>query len=357
MTVVCPRLNPFASNPIVITSLNQYELRLSTYDRVPGTKVTLSCVDDLEVQGQSVISCQEDGYWNFESRPFCAKPSLYGAPTVDDPVNSDLPESAKILIGVMVAVTLIMTIIMIFISCLIRRKMRELQKHQKLREEISPSEDEDQRKRGLVFINNNPQTQQSLNDYDYTAVTSSDISVNESRNDVSVAAHLSKRESTNRFSPKPTTKPVNNGQKGRRHSEIIQRKNINHDTQNPSSNNDSARIFQSVNAGLREEVKKQNSRRQRSLSAAGFESVASTNPSPNSENVNHLRSSKNNQMNNVASIFAISGRSNGSLHRGSISLGEEDEHHTDLTEINTDAMSYGRDPFLWKSVPHDWNSH
>jgi hypothetical protein len=76
VTVVCPRLNPFAADPIVITSLNQYELRLSTYDRVPGTIVTLSCVDDLEVQGQSVISCQENGYWNFESRPFCASMSL-----------------------------------------------------------------------------------------------------------------------------------------------------------------------------------------------------------------------------------------------------------------------------------------
>lgn len=76
ISVVCPRLNPFASDPIVITSLNQYELRLSTYDRTPGTEVTLTCVDDLQIQGQSVITCQDDGNWNFESRPYCASKNM-----------------------------------------------------------------------------------------------------------------------------------------------------------------------------------------------------------------------------------------------------------------------------------------
>lgn len=63
-------------DPIVITSLNQYELRLSTYDRTPGTEVTLTCVDDLQIQGQSVITCQDDGNWNFESRPYCASKNM-----------------------------------------------------------------------------------------------------------------------------------------------------------------------------------------------------------------------------------------------------------------------------------------
>lgn len=76
ISVVCPRLNPFASDPIVITSLNQYELRLSTYDRKPGTEVTLTCVDDLQIQGQSVITCQDDGNWNFDSRPYCASRNM-----------------------------------------------------------------------------------------------------------------------------------------------------------------------------------------------------------------------------------------------------------------------------------------
>lgn len=76
ISVVCPRLNPFALDPIVITSLNQYELRLSTYDRTPGTEVTLTCVDDLQIQGQSVITCQDDGNWNFESRPYCASKNM-----------------------------------------------------------------------------------------------------------------------------------------------------------------------------------------------------------------------------------------------------------------------------------------
>lgn len=53
---------------------------------------------------------------------------MYGYPTADDPVNSELPESAKILIGVLVAVTLIVTIILVYFSCLIRRKMNELQR-------------------------------------------------------------------------------------------------------------------------------------------------------------------------------------------------------------------------------------
>ena len=74
--VVCPRLNPFAADPIVITSLNQYELRLSTYDRKPGAEVTLTCVDDLQLQGQSVITCQDDGNWNFDSRPYCASKDI-----------------------------------------------------------------------------------------------------------------------------------------------------------------------------------------------------------------------------------------------------------------------------------------
>ncbi|XP_061185300.1 uncharacterized protein LOC133193379 [Saccostrea echinata] len=359
MSVVCPRLNPFASDPIVITSLNQYELRLSTYSRIPGTEVTLSCVDDLRVQGQSVIRCQEDGNWNFDSRPYCAKPSLYGTPTADDPVTSNLPDSAKILIGVLVAVTLVVTIIMIFISCLIRRKMIELRRHQELREKFSQTDEEEKRSRGLVFMNNNTQPRRSLIEYDYAAVASSDISVNETRNENSVTTHRtnSKREPSTHFShPKPNTKPVSNGPKLRRHSEIVHMKNFNHDIRYSSANSDTAKVFQSVNAGLRGDSKKINSRRQRSHSEAGRRSSEMTTPSPISESGNS-KGSKNNQMNSIAPIFAISGRTDGSLHRGSISLGEEDHHHTDLTEINTDAMSYGRDPFLWKSVPRDWNSH
>ncbi|XP_062595186.1 uncharacterized protein LOC134256526 isoform X2 [Saccostrea cucullata] len=358
MSVVCPRLNPFASDPIVITSLNQYELRLSTYNRVPGTEVTLSCVDDLRVQGQSVIKCQEDGNWNFDSRPYCAKPSLYGTPTADDPVTSDLPDSAKILIGVLVAVTMVVTIIMIFISCLIRKKMNELRKHQKLREKFSQTDEEEKRSRGLVFMNNNTQSHRSLIDYDYAAVASSDISVNETRNDNSVTKYKtnSNVESSTRFSPKPNTKLASNGPKRRRHSETVHMKNINHDTRNSSANSDTANVFQSVNAGLRRDSKKLNGRRQRSHSEACRRSSEMMSSSPSSE-IGISKGSKNNQMNTMAPIFAISGKTNGSLHRGSISLGEEDHHHTDLTEINTDAMSYGRDPFLWKSVPRDWNSH
>lgn len=53
---------------------------------------------------------------------------MYEYPTADDPVTSDLPENAKILIGVLVAVTLIVTIILVYFTCLIRRKMKELQK-------------------------------------------------------------------------------------------------------------------------------------------------------------------------------------------------------------------------------------
>lgn len=368
MTVVCPRLNPFASDPIVITSLNQYELRLSTYDRIPGTEVTLTCVDDLEIQGQSVITCQEDGNWNFESRPYCAKPSLYGYPTSDDPVTSDLPESAKILIGVLVAVTLIVTIILVYFSCLIRRKMNELQRHQRLREDFSPTDHDNKRNGGPIFINNNARSQQALYDYDYMDISGSDSFVNENR-DNSTARSLasnpkresttkrsnSKRDTLSRTSPKPKIKVTDNRQKVRRHSEIIRTKNNNHEGLATLTDKDTSKVFLNVNLGLRGDSKRLNGKRQRSLSEEGRRDTELTVPSTSSDNSKINKGGS--QTSGIAPIFAISGRTNGSLHRGSISLGEEDHRHTDLTEINTDAMSYGRDPFLWKSVPRDWNSH
>ncbi|XP_022308918.2 uncharacterized protein LOC111114748 [Crassostrea virginica] len=362
MTVVCPRLNPFAADPIVITSLNQYELRLSTYDRKPGAEVTLTCVDDLQLQGQSIITCQDDGNWNFDSRPYCAKPSLYGNPTAEDLTTHDLPDSAKVLIGVLVAVTLVVTIILVYFSCLIRRKMNELQKHQRLKEDFSPADQENKRIGGQGLLNNNtsnsPRGQQTLFDFDYVAISSSDSSVNVNRNNSSKSHSSnskrgtttprtsSKRDTSTKSSPKPKIKLTNHRQKTRRHSETISSK----------SNTLAEKAFHPVNIGLLGDSKRLNSKRQRSHSEVGCENTTLASPSPSSE-IGYPKHNKTNQSNSVAPIFSISGRNNASLHRGSISLGEEDTHHTDLTEINTDAICYGRDPFLWKSVPRDWNSH
>lgn len=59
---------------------------------------------------------------------YVPEPSLYGNPTAEDLTTHDLPDSAKVLIGVLVAVTLVVTVILVYFSCLIRRKMNELQK-------------------------------------------------------------------------------------------------------------------------------------------------------------------------------------------------------------------------------------
>lgn len=185
-------------------------------------------------------------------------------------------------------------------------------------------------------MNNIARGQQALYDYDYMDISGNDSYVNDNRNN-STARSLassskrdptsqrsnSKRDTNTRNSPKQKIKLTNNRQKVRRHSEILRTKNNNSNQDGQTTltekDRDTSKVFLNVNLGLRGDSKRLNGKRQRSLSEEGRRDTELTVPSVSPDNSKINKGG--NQASSIAPIFAISGRTNGSLHRGSISLG------------------------------------
>lgn len=185
-------------------------------------------------------------------------------------------------------------------------------------------------------MNNIARGQQALYDYDYMDISGNDSYVNDNRNnstarslassskrDPTTQRSNSKRDTNTRNSPKPKIKLTNNRQKVRRHSEILRTKNNNSNqdghTTLTDKDRDTSKVFLNVNLGLRGDSKRLNGKRQRSLSEEGRRDTELTVPSVSPDNSKINKGG--NQTSSTAPIFAISGRTNGSLHRGSISLG------------------------------------
>lgn len=128
----CAKLNTLLSNQDIVTTENASQLRLSTYTRTPGTQVTLSCIDGYSLIGQSTVTCQPNGSWNYGESPYCKSNS-------SDGLSTDM----KILIGCLVGGLILLVLLIILIAyCCRRRRKKSLSDQEKfykqLKEEGAP---------------------------------------------------------------------------------------------------------------------------------------------------------------------------------------------------------------------------
>ncbi|KAL5020137.1 hypothetical protein ScPMuIL_003029 [Solemya velum] len=74
--VSCPEL---AKPQVIITASNSNSLLLDTYQRSPGTRVTVSCLvpTGFELTGPSQLECNSTGSWNAEI-PKCVLKTSFG---------------------------------------------------------------------------------------------------------------------------------------------------------------------------------------------------------------------------------------------------------------------------------------
>ncbi|XP_063436265.1 uncharacterized protein LOC134717702 [Mytilus trossulus] len=116
----CPKLNNLDSNSDVTTTSNKGDLRLSTYTRTTGTSVNLSCLEDYTLVGQSSVTCQAGGSWDFADKPYCKANST----------SDGLSTGTKILIGAVAGGVALVLFIIILIACCMQRKSRKAKSDQ-----------------------------------------------------------------------------------------------------------------------------------------------------------------------------------------------------------------------------------
>ncbi|KAK6178539.1 hypothetical protein SNE40_013309 [Patella caerulea] len=126
----CPMLTSSNVQPTILTADTIKELRLSTYKRLPGTVVNLSCYGNYTLIGTDQVVCSQDGEWNYYTKPYC---NLIQ--------TGQLSDLHKLLLGVGVGTAILSVIVLIAIigALLYRSKKRK----QRARSIISPFSYED----------------------------------------------------------------------------------------------------------------------------------------------------------------------------------------------------------------------
>ncbi|KAK6178540.1 hypothetical protein SNE40_013309 [Patella caerulea] len=112
----CPMLTSSNVQPTILTADTIKELRLSTYKRLPGTVVNLSCYGNYTLIGTDQVVCSQDGEWNYYTKPYC---NLIQ--------TGQLSDLHKLLLGVGVGTAILSVIVLIAIigALLYRSKKRK----------------------------------------------------------------------------------------------------------------------------------------------------------------------------------------------------------------------------------------
>ncbi|ESO82242.1 hypothetical protein LOTGIDRAFT_170155 [Lottia gigantea] len=99
------------------------ELRLSTYNRTPGTVVNLGCYNNYTLVGTDQITCSQAGEWSYYTKPYCSSPQ-----------GNQLSELHKLLLGVGVGAAVLFVFVLIgIIGALIYRSKQRRKRARRFR--------------------------------------------------------------------------------------------------------------------------------------------------------------------------------------------------------------------------------